>query len=184
VRHRPRGRLPWRSGVAFALLLAITRLPSGVAPAAAAPLERGRDLFVGRIQLHNGGPPCGACHAISSLGFPNGGLVGPDLSGAYQMLGPDGLDVTLQTLFFPTMVPLYDKRPLTPGEQQALKSFLQGATAGSSRQRDTLAIGALALGGFLLLIVTTWLASRRRLRAVRSHLVLAFAGRRTGIRPS
>jgi len=97
--------------------------------------------------------------------------VGPDLSGAYEMLGPEGVDATLQTLFFPTMQPIYEKRPLTPEEQRALKAFLQQAGGSAGGQRDTLAIGGFAIGGFLALMAAAWLRWRHRLRPVRAMLV-------------
>lgn len=158
-------------------------LPSIGVPAPAEPAAQGRDLFVGRAEFRNGGPPCGACHAAATLPFPNGGLVGPDLSGVSQMLGPDGVDATLQTLFFPTMMPLYDKRPLTVDEQRTLKAFLEQASGPSAAQRDTLALAALALGGCLVLIAVSAVAWRHRLRAVRAALVLASEGRSAGVPP-
>ncbi len=141
------------------------------------PADRGRDLFAGRVRFANGGPACGACHAISTLRFPNGGLVGPDLSGAYEMLGPDGVDATLQTLFFPTMQPIYGARQLNPDEQLALKAFLQQAGGTSPARRDTLAIASLALCGFAFLTGIAWFAWRRRLRGVRAELVSATGSR-------
>jgi len=156
----------------FGLSLVIICSPATGAPQVpTTPAGEGRDLFVGRHQFANGGPACGACHRISAIGFPNGGLVGPDLSGAYEMLGPEGVDATLQTLFFPTMQPIYEKRPLTPEEQRALKAFLQQAGGSAGGQRDTLAIGGFAIGGFLALMAAAWLRWRHRLRPVRAMLV-------------
>ncbi len=164
------------------LLLVLLLVADSVHPilaGAQSPLSserQGRDLFAGRVRYQNGGPPCGSCHAISSLGFPNGGALGPDLSGIYQSLGPDGTDVTLQTLFFPTMMPLYEKRPLTPAEQRALKAFLARAGTTPVGQHDTVWLAALAFGGLVVLLALTWLAWRSRLRGVRAPLVRAQAG--------
>ncbi len=177
---------PSRAGTYFAscLLLAPFLFIGSNAPALAAPqaatasASQGRDLFAGRVRFANGGPACGACHAISTLRFPNGGLVGPDLSGAYDMLGPDGVDATLQTLFFPTMQPVYNARPLTPDEQAALKAFLQQAGGSSPARRDTLAIAGLALCGFAVFMALAWVTWRRRLRGVRAELVRAAQSRR------
>jgi hypothetical protein len=74
------------------------------------------------------------------------------------------------------MKPIYDKRPLTPPEQQALKAFLAQAGTTPSAQRDTIILGGLALAGFLILIAATWLAWRGRLRGVRAPLVWARTG--------
>src|SRR6185312_14386962 len=34
--------------------------------------KAGEALFIGRIRLANGGPPCISCHSVSGLPFPNG----------------------------------------------------------------------------------------------------------------
>ncbi len=163
------------------LLVAASLLPALAGAQNAQPAEQpGRDLFVGRLRFQNGGPPCASCHAISSLGFPNGGTMGPDLSGIYQSLGPEGTDVTLQTLFFPTMLPLYEKRPLSSDEQRALKAFLSRAGTAPVGERDAFWLAAFAVGGLVVFLAFTGLAWRSRLRAVRAPLVKAHAG---GARP-
>jgi hypothetical protein len=136
----------------------------------------GAALFVGQARFENGGPPCGSCHQLSTLGFPNGGTVGPDLSPAYQTLGPDGTDVTLKTLFFPTMVPLYEKRPLTTAEQDALKVLLQQASPTAQEGRYTAELAGIAAAGFLALVALTWIAWRHRLLGVRAPLLRARTG--------
>ncbi len=134
-------------------------------------VDEGRRLFEGRAPFRNGGPPCAACHAIATVAFPNGGTVGPDLTGISDTLGTEGMQATLQTLFFPTMLPLYQDRPLTAAEQQALTAFLAQAAGASGRDRATAVLAALAIAGFLVLAAVTWLAGRNRLRGVRAPLV-------------
>jgi ubiquinol-cytochrome c reductase cytochrome c subunit len=159
-----------RAAVAF-VSVALATVCAHAAQPASSPEQLGRALFVGQSPMQAGGPPCGSCHSISGLGFPNGGVMGPDLSGIYQTLGPDGTDAALQTLFFPTMIPIYDERPLTPAEQRALKAFLVQAGTTPVGRRDTLVLSAAALAGFVLLIAITWVARRGRLRGVRAPLV-------------
>ena len=150
-------------------------------PVGPSATERGSRLFLGEVRFENGGPPCGSCHRLSSLGFPNGGTVGPDLSPAYRTLGEEGTDVTLQTLFFPTMMPLYERRPLSQSEQQALKTLLKQAEPTAAAGWVTAALAGIAGLGFLVLMAVAWLAWRHRLRAVRAPLVRqAIAG---GARP-
>jgi hypothetical protein len=48
----------------------------------------GEALFIGRIRLANGGLPCISCHSVSGLAFPNGGTMGPDLTGVYNRFRP------------------------------------------------------------------------------------------------
>ncbi len=164
-----------------ALALALTWIAAGARaepgaspPPASAPsalVRQGERLFDGRVAFQNGGPACGSCHAIATLPFPNGGTLGPDLSGIVQTLGPEGTTATLQTLFFPTMLPLYQERSLTDQEQAALGAFLAQANGASGRDRDSAVLGALALVGFLVLLSATGLAWRGRLRGVRALLV-------------
>ena len=170
--------------LAFAVLVVLAS-PGGrpLAPAQpAAAAARGASLFLGQTRFENGGTPCGSCHRLSSLGFPNGGTVGPDLSSAYQTLGPEGMDVTLKTLFFPTMMPLFEKRPLTAGEQDALKALLQQSPASPAGAGETAALAAIAAAGFLVLAAITWMAGRRRLHGVRAPLVVRLARKRGGLR--
>lgn len=173
MRYFSRAGIHVASAVLLAILFVLSgrSLSAGSPQAPPAPADQGRNLFVGRTEFRNRGPACGACHSISTIGFPNGGLVGPDLSGAYDMLGPEGVDLTLRTLFFPTMQPIYEKRPLSPDERLALAAFLQQAPGSSGAPRETPVIGGLGLCGFLVLMAIAWLTSRRRLRAVRAELV-------------
>ncbi len=154
-------------------VLTLSGTAGAAPPQSASPQQYGRALFIGQAVMQNDGPPCASCHSIAGLGFPNGGVMGPDLSGIAQTLGPDGTATALQTLFFPTMMPIYDKRPLTSSEQQALNAFLAQAPTTPVGQGDTLALGGLALAGFLVLIGITWVAWRGRLRGVRAPLVEA-----------
>src|SRR5512138_299683 len=54
----------------------------------------GKQLFSGERRFQNGGPACAACHSIAGLPFPNGGVIGPDLTGEYTKLGPEGMAAT------------------------------------------------------------------------------------------
>jgi hypothetical protein len=69
------------------------------------------------------------------------------------------------------MVPLYEKRPLTPPEQQALKALLQQAAPAGTGSRGTIELAGIAAAGFAALLALTWFAWRHRLRAVRAALV-------------
>lgn len=52
-----------------------------------------------------------SAHVCSSRVLKNG------FSGIYDRFGPDALQTMLETLFFPTMAPIFVNRPLTPQEQ-------------------------------------------------------------------
>ncbi len=180
MRHPPVPRVRSAS-IALALLMPVLLARGAAAQPTASQEQYGRALFTGQARMQNGGPPCASCHSISGLGFPNGGALAPDLTGIYQTLGSEGTDAALQTLFFPTMMPIYDKRPLTPGEQKALKAFLAQAGTTPVGQRDTLVLAAAALVGFIVLLDVTWLTWRGRLRGVRAPLVAT--ARAGGARP-
>lgn len=138
---------------------------------------RGKQLFTGRISFKNGGPPCSACHDVTGLPFPSGGTLGPDLSQTYSKLGPEGLDTALHTLFFPAMAPLYDPHPLTVSEQADLGAFLKEADSRPAASDRTIAAVAIALAGFVVLMLITWAVWRDRLRSVRRTLVETALGK-------
>ncbi len=96
--------------------------------------------------------------------------MGPDLTGEYSKLGPEAMQATLDTLYFPAMNALFTTRPLTPGEQQDLTAFFKDA-ARNQPESMTGAFGLIALAGFLLLLGVTWLKGRRRVRSVRGALL-------------
>lgn len=147
------------SSLSFALLLA-----SAGDPAA------GRGLFIGSLPFRNGGAPCGACHAIGGQGLAFGASLGPDLSASLAGMDPESLDGLLDGLPFPTMVPVYEGRPLTPAERADLAAFLlpaaqRGPAAGGWR------FEALGLAGAAVLFAGLVLASRRRKGPSRARLL-------------
>lgn len=140
-------------------------LPSSPAqpasPAVVGDAAAGRDLFTGSNRLDNGGIACIACHDLAALGVPGGGLLGPDLTGAVTRYGgAAGMKAVLGNIPFPSMVPIYRDRPLTPQEQSDLTAFLdQSATseppnlAGRHISLTILAVGMLDV---LLVLLFVW----------------------------
>ncbi len=156
----------------FAMPPAVTGEMAAVAQTGGGSASTGRSLFTGTVKLRNGGPPCRTCHSMAGLPFPNGGTLGPDLTMISAKLGPQGIGPTLQTLFFPTMTPIYDQRPLTLMEQSDLKAFFQEAGSGPPLQPITPVIVSVAAAGFLLLMILTRAIWRHRLRGVRKGLFI------------
>ncbi len=153
---------------AAALLIAATNSP---VPVDQAPVSAGQALFTGAVRLQNGGPPCMACHSVSGAPFPNGGSLGPDLTGASALLGTEGIRLALQTLFFPTMNPIFTGRPLTIQEQNNLTAFLDQAGKGAPPKDLTPFIASTAVVGFLILLGLAGSIWRRRLKYVRRAIV-------------
>lgn len=133
--------------------------------------ERGEELFTGQTPFKNGGPPCSGCHTVSGLPFPGGGTLGPNLTRTYSKLGPEGLSTALHTLFFPTMAPLYDRHLLTASERSDLFVFFKQADSRHVVRDHTIAVAAITLAGFAILLFLTWVLWHDRLRSVRRTLV-------------
>ena len=160
-------------------------LAEGAQPPSAAPAavptdtasgdpHQGKALFTGVISFQRGGAPCLACHTVSGLVMLGGGSLGPDLTSIYGRLGSAGLASVLATLPFPTMQPIYQNRPLTPGERSDLAALFQ--TAVGRQQVDvSLRLVVVAVAGFVLSLLLTAAVWRKRLRSVRRSLVAAMA---------
>jgi len=137
--------------------------------------QRGRDLFVGGHGLANGGTACIACHDTAALGVPGGGLWGPDLTQVVQRYGGEaGLRAVLGTIAFPTMVPVYQNRPLTPQEQADLTAFLADSAAkdtpsGVMRHFSFAILGFGAMDVFLALLFAWHRRLPQRLRQTLSR---------------
>ncbi len=131
----------------------------------------GRALFTGASRLQNGGPPCMGCHSIAGLGALGGGVLGPDLTPAFNKYGDAGLANFLNTVPTATMNAVWSQQPLTPDEQADLWAFLQQASV-SERPTDTIVqLTVLAVVGGAALTVIAQLYWRKRLVAVRRPLV-------------
>lgn len=134
-------------------------------------IHAGESLFRGTTRFVHGGPPCAACHNVSGLPFPSGGTMGPDLTHEYSKVGTAGLQGSLQTLFFPTMTPLFADRPLTTDEQNQLFAFLKNADRQPVGGTPTSAFIVVALIGCALLLILTWLLGRKRITSVRKAML-------------
>lgn len=134
-------------------------------------IRAGESLFRGTTHFANGGPACAACHAVSGLPFPSGGTMGPDLTHEYSKVGAVGLQGSLQTLFFPTMTPLFANRPLTGDEQAQLFAFLENADSKPAAATPTGTFAVIALIGCVLLVILTWLLGRQRIQSVRRAML-------------
>jgi len=130
----------------------------------------GERLFVGTRPMENGGAPCLGCHGIAGHGLGGGASFGPDLTTLYSNYGSSGVASVLSTLPFPTMQPIFAKRPLTPDEQADLVAFFKKVSGepplriGGHLSRDVI-LALLILAGILFLF------GRQRLLGVRRELL-------------
>lgn len=137
------------AGEVQAVLVYLTAAP-GVASAPgtiASPVSPGdaaigKELFTGTRRFVNHGPACMACHSIAGIGALGGGALGPDLTMAASMFGRAGLASILSGMPFPTMAPIFTRRPLTAEEQRHLGAFMGQAPVPA---RSPSAIGLLAV---------------------------------------
>lgn len=167
---------PYRSKAGFVLAVWVALLFACFTVfAQAQPLEgaaaRGRNLFTGQSKFQNGGPACIACHSTAGIGFPNGGTLGPNLSNLYSKLGPVGARAVFETLFFPTMVPIYSKHPLVPAEQDDLLAFFQATANTPKPPQSTGAVLAAAVVGAIIFLFLTTFFWRKRVLGVRERMV-------------
>lgn len=129
--------------------------------------ERGKMLFKGEIILKNKGLPCISCHSIKGLFTFGGGKFGPDLSLSYKNYGKEGLELALKDIPFPTMVPIYENKPLLEEEIEALTYFLSKLeTENKEKNPLTFAI-ILAFSIFLIPL----LIFRNRNKGVRKNIL-------------
>lgn len=152
--------------------LALTLLLAAADPGA------GRALFIGARPFEGGGPPCGACHAVAGEGLAFTASLGPELSASLAAMDAASLDGLLEALPFPTMMPVYDGRALTPAERADLAAFLMPA-AQRGPPEGAWRLDALGAAGAAALLALAGLAARRRKPSSRARL-LANAPRAAG----
>jgi mono/diheme cytochrome c family protein len=158
--------------------------PGGaVAPAPGDPAA-GKELFMGRRRLRNGGPPCMACHSIAGLGALGGGALGPDLTPAAAKYGDAGLASVLATVPFPTMSPIFGRQPLAPDEQADLRAFVQQAPVAGRAPGAMGRLSAFAVAGAAILFGVAHVTWRRRLHGVRAPMVARARGGSAGPFPA
>lgn len=159
-------RLAWLARIALALCAA-----TAAAQAPAGDPMTGRALFIGARAFHNGGSPCGGCHAIGGATAPFAASLGPELSASFAGLDASAVDGLLQDLPFPTMAPIYAKHALAPAERADLGAFLLQASGKPAPGGGLVALcAALAAAAALALLAV---ARRRRRGSVRAELYAA-----------
>jgi mono/diheme cytochrome c family protein len=146
--------------------------PTEPEPAPAGDVDRGKLLFEGSERFDAGGPSCLSCHSVAGVGALGGGQLGPDLTGAFAKYGGEkGLQGVLEAVGFPTMAPIFSRKPLTADERADLVAFLESAADDQRSGRQAGKLVGLSAGvaaAIALLALVIW---RRRLNGVRRSLV-------------
>jgi len=137
-------------------------------------IQIGNQIFLGTIDLKNGGPACISCHNIHGIGGLGGGTLGPDLTTVFERYeGRKTLATWLSAPATPTMQSVFKQQPLDPEEVLALTAYFQFTLQRNPEDTSTarLNFGLLGLGGTLLILGVFDILWRKRFRAVRRPLI-------------
>ena len=146
-----------------------TAAPPAQAASVAEPqpdeIQRGQDLFEGRVRFANGGPSCNACHHVTSDALLGGGLLAAELSLVFSRMGHAGVRAIIENSPFPVMQAAYAGKEFSDKEISALLGFLQHADKEHARQMPKewgWRIFSAGTGGVVVLLGIFSLAGRRR----------------------
>jgi mono/diheme cytochrome c family protein len=128
-------------------------------------IQRGQDLFEGKIRFANGGPSCNACHHVMSDALLGGGVLASELTLVFSRLGKQGVSAILGNSPFPVMQAAYEGKEFSDKEINALVGFLQHADQEHARQMPNdwgWRMLSAGVGGVIVLLVIFSLAGRGR----------------------
>ncbi len=137
-------------------------------------IQRGQDLFEGKIRFANGGPSCNACHHVSSDALLGGGVLAAELTLVFSRMGKEGVSAILGSSPFPVMQAAYAGKEFSAQEISALVGFLQHVDKEHARQLPKewgLRMFSAGAGGVVVLLGIFSLAGRgRKKRAVNQDI--------------
>ena len=139
----------------------------------------GRDIFLGKASLQNGGAACISCHSMHDTPLFGGGALAADpqmsdLTNVYERLkGRKVLSNWLAAPATETMQPIFKKHALTSEEIHALVAYFEVSAGNSPAQPASsrvafLLIGLLGAAGVIFGFDAIW---KRRFHSVRQPLV-------------
>jgi len=136
-------------------------------------INRGFELFSGKIPFQQRGSSCISCHNASYDGFTRGGTMARDLTHVYSRMNKNeaALRSVIQSMPFPAMAMAYKQHPLTTDEIEYLVLFLKHVDSTSQPTRldhDFVLVGITAAG--LLVILLTILYRRGKIRSVNFYI--------------
>jgi mono/diheme cytochrome c family protein len=142
--------------------------------------SRGRQIFLGRQRLAEGGTSCISCHSIHDLQPLGGGQLGPDLTNVFERLkGRMSLSAWLVAPGTETMQPAFKNHPLSSDEIHALVAYFESTAAESpsSASVNRVAFLLIGLAGATLWVFLFDVIWKRRFHAVRRPLVESLPSR-------
>lgn len=98
-------------------------------------VSAGRNLFLGKVRLTNGGPACMSCHNVTAENLIAGGLLAMDLTNTYSRLNAPGVYSIMFSSPFPIMNAAYNNNKITKDEAFYLIAFLKHADINSVNQQ-------------------------------------------------
>ncbi len=131
-------------------------------------IKIGRELFLGKKHLHNGGTSCIACHNVGELRGWGGGKLGPDLSNVYKKFGRNNLISGIESSNWKVMKDVYREHPISKQEAVHLVAFLKSINGKSQHSKSSFHIVGLVGCAFLYILLLFFY--RNRLKGVRKNL--------------
>ena len=98
-------------------------------------VSAGRRLFLGEVQLTNGGPACLSCHNVTGENLIAGGLLAMDITNTYSRLNAPGVYSIMFSSPFAVMNAAYNNNKITKDEAFYLIAFLKQADTNSANQQ-------------------------------------------------
>ena len=98
-------------------------------------VSAGRNLFLGKVRLNNGGPACISCHNVTGENLIAGGLLAMDITNTYSRLNAPGVYSIMFSSPFPVMNAAYNNNKITKDEAFYLIAFLKQADINSANQQ-------------------------------------------------
>lgn len=145
-----------------------------LAPFTQKEIDLGRDIFLGRKPLANGGPICISCHSIKGINYMGGGKLGPDLSRVFERLdGRKALGAWLMSPATANMGPLFKNTTLKMEEIIPLIALFESSAKAGGEDDGGSSLTFLFAGLICAGIVMGFIASywQDRHRAVRRPMV-------------
>jgi cytochrome c2 len=139
-------------------------------------IDIGRDIFIGKVTLINGGPACYSCHTVHGIGGLGGGTLAPDLTTVFERYeGRKTLEAWLSAPATPTMQSVYKNYPIDSEEILPIVAYFQYTLQRNPEDTSTARLNFIlfGLGGALIVLVIFDVIWNKRFRAVRRPMVLS-----------